>query len=213
MSISSSTQPSLRARILPRFPANVLAGNGITITRNGGAYVFAVAPYADVPLSALESMSAGTIVARGVGVGAPSETPVSGGLGFTGAGSLELTENQRLRSLPFTIYQNGSVLTAGIKADIYVPFSGTIIGVTLLADQTGSVVLDVWKKAYANYPPLLADTITASAKPTLSSAVKYRDTTLTGWNTSISAGDCLRLNFDSAGTITRLFVGFDVRTV
>ena len=213
MSISSSTQPSLRVRVLPRFPANVLAGNGITITRNGGAYVFAVAPYADVPLSALESMSAGTIVARGVGAGAPSETPVSGGLGFTGAGSLELTENQRIRALPFTIYQNGSVLTAGIKADLYVPFSGTIIGVTLLADQTGSVVLDVWKKAYANYPPLLADTITAAAKPTLSAAVKYRDTTLAGWNLAVSAGDCLRLNFDSVATITRLFVGFDVRTV
>lgn len=42
MPLSSSTQPSLRARILPRFPAQVLAGNGITITKTGGTYTFEV---------------------------------------------------------------------------------------------------------------------------------------------------------------------------
>lgn len=44
MALFSSTQPSLRARILPRFPARVLAGTGITITKSGGAYTFAVTP-------------------------------------------------------------------------------------------------------------------------------------------------------------------------
>src|SRR5215471_7411737 len=139
MSIASSTQPSLRARILPRFPANVLAGNGITITKNGGTYVFAVAPYADIPLSALESMPPATVVARAVGSGPPAATAVSGGLGFTGAGDLTLTDNQRIRALPTMIYQNGSALTTGVKADLFVPFSGVITGVTLLADQSGSV--------------------------------------------------------------------------
>lgn len=42
MSVFSSSQPSLRARLLPRFPANVLAGNGITITKSGLTYTFAV---------------------------------------------------------------------------------------------------------------------------------------------------------------------------
>src|SRR5215831_7375630 len=212
MTIGSSTQPSLRARLLPRFPANVLAGNGITITKSGGTYVFAVAPYANVPLSALESMPAATIVARAVGAGSPAATPVSGGLGFTGAGNLELTNNQRIRALPFTVYQNGSVLTTGIKGDLYIPFTGVIVGVTLLADQSGSVVLDIWKDTYANYPPTVADTITAAAKPTLSSAVKYQDTVLTGWNTTVNAGDSFRFNFDSVATITRLQIGIDLRT-
>jgi hypothetical protein len=35
-----SNQPSLRARILPRFPAQVVAGSGMTIERNGGVYTF-----------------------------------------------------------------------------------------------------------------------------------------------------------------------------
>jgi hypothetical protein len=42
MPLFSSSQPSLRARVLSRFPAQVLAGNGITITRNGGTYTFDV---------------------------------------------------------------------------------------------------------------------------------------------------------------------------
>lgn len=42
MSVFSSTQPSLRARLLPKFPARVLAGNGITITKSGLTYTFAV---------------------------------------------------------------------------------------------------------------------------------------------------------------------------
>ena len=213
MSISSSTQPSIRARVLPRFPAQVLAGNGMSITKNGGTYVFSLLPYnGNVPLAGLEPMPAATVVARAIGAGSPSAVPVAGGLGFTPAGSLELTNNQRIRGLPATIYQNGSPLTSGIKADIYVPFSGVITGITLLGDQTGSVVLDVWKAAYASYPPTVVNTITAAALPTISSGLKYQDQVLTGWTTALSAGDTLRLNLNSVSGFARLYVGFDVRT-
>jgi hypothetical protein len=202
--------------VLPRFPANVLAGNGITISKNGGTYVFSVAPYDDVPLSALEDMAANTVVGREGGVGPPSAKTVSGGLGFNG-GNLELTANQRIRALPVTVFQNGSVLTTGVKADLIVPFSGIITGVTLLADQAGSVVVDIWKDTYANYPPTVADTIintgAGGIKPVLSAAAKYQDQVLTGWTTAIIAGDTLRFNFDSVATITRLYIGLDMRTV
>ena len=55
-------------------------------------------------------------------------------------------------------------------------------------------------------PPTPADSITASAKPTISSGTKQQDSTLTGWTTSISAGDILRFNVDSITTITRCTV-------
>lgn len=42
MGIFSSTQPALRARLLPKFPAHVLAGNGMVITKSGLTYTFAV---------------------------------------------------------------------------------------------------------------------------------------------------------------------------
>ncbi|MBS0243562.1 MAG: hypothetical protein JSS20_15405, partial [Proteobacteria bacterium] len=88
----------------------------------------------------------------------------------------------------------GNALSTGIQGDAQIPFACTITGVTLLADQSGSCVLDIWKDTYANYPPTNADTITASAKPTLSTALKFNDTTLTGWTTAVAAGDTLRFN-------------------
>lgn len=108
--------------------------------------------------------------------------------------------------LAFVIDGGGSAITTGVKGDIAVDFGCTINQVTLLADQSGSIVVDIWKDTYANYPPTVADTITASAKPTISSTTKAKDSTLTGWTTTISAGDTLRFNVDSATTITRCIV-------
>jgi len=50
------------------------------------------------------------------------------------------------------------------------------------------------------------NTITASAKPTISSAVKTKDTTLTGWTTTVNAGDILAFNVDSVSTVQRLTI-------
>ena len=81
----------------------------------------------------------------------------------------------------------------------------------MLADQTGSIVVDIWKDTYANFPPTDADSITASATPTLSSAIKAQNNTLTGWTTSIVAGDILRFNVDSATTVQRVSIILQVR--
>ncbi len=80
----------------------------------------------------------------------------------------------------------------------------------MLADQSGSIVVDIWKDAYANYPPVVGDSITASAKPTITTAVKSQDSTLTGWTTSVSAGDTLRFNVDSITTCQRVTLSLRV---
>jgi len=107
----------------------------------------------------------------------------------------------------------GSVLTTGIKGDLRIPIGATITKATLLADQSGSIVIDVWKDTYANYPPTDADSITAAAPPTITTATKSEDGTLTGWTVTITAGDTLRFNIDSVTTITRIALMLDyVRT-
>lgn len=115
-----------------------------------------------------------------------------------------IATNALISSVGITIDGGGSAITTGVKGYIEVPYACTINRVTLLADVSGSAVVDIWKDTYANYPPTVADTITASAKPTISSATKSQDSTLTGWTTSVSAGDVLGFNIDSASTITRL---------
>jgi hypothetical protein len=118
-----------------------------------------------------------------------------------GAGSV-------IRNLGIVIDGGGSTITTGVKGFVSAPAACTITSATLLSTDasvtSGSIVIDVWKDTYSNYPPTVADTITASAKPTLSSATKSQDSTLTGWTTSVSAGDILGFKVDSVTTVTRV---------
>ena len=116
-------------------------------------------------------------------------------------------------AIQFVIDGGGFVLTTGVKLDLEIPFDCTINGVTALADQSGSVVVDLWVDTYANYPPTNDDSITASAPVTISTATKSQDNTLTGWTTSLTEGKTLRVNVDSCTTITRVTVSLDVTKV
>lgn len=111
------------------------------------------------------------------------------------------------RAVEFVIDGGGSAITTGVKGDIEMPVAWTdIASARLFADQSGSIVVNIWKDTYANYPPTVADKITASAPPTISTATKSEDTTLTGWTKTGSAGDVLRFNVDSVTTIQRVTV-------
>lgn len=113
-------------------------------------------------------------------------------------------------AITFVVDGGGSAITTGIKGDLQIPFDCTIVAARLLADQSGSIVVNVWKDTYANFPPDVTDKITASAPPTITTATKSQDTTLTGWTTAITAGDILRFNVDSITTVTRVTLVLEV---
>lgn len=139
----------------------------------------------------------------------------------SGLSPLRLTDYNTLLS-GGTIYVNnnigveyvmdggGAQLSTGLHGVLQVPFGGLITGVSLLGDQTGSAVVDIWKCSSANYNPpshpAVADTITAAALPTITSATKYSDTTLTGWTKSFAANDVFAFNINSVTNFTRLVV-------
>lgn len=105
----------------------------------------------------------------------------------------------------------GTTITTGIKGDLPIPFAWTDISAArALADQSGSIQVDVWKDTYANFPPVDADSITASAPIVISSATKSENTTLTGWTKTGTAGDILRFNVDSVSTIQRCTIELDL---
>lgn len=115
-----------------------------------------------------------------------------------------------LGALEYVIDGGGSAITTGVKGYLEVPFGCVIVAARMLADQSGSIVVDIWKQVYASFPPLVAQTITAAAPPTISATTKSQDTTLTGWTTTVTAGDILAFNVNSASTVTRVTVVLDV---
>ena len=121
------------------------------------------------------------------------------------------TADVKLGTIQYVIDGGGDAITTGIKGDLEIPFACTITAATALADQTGSIVVDIWKDTYANYPPTDADSITAAAPVTISSATKSQDTTLTGWTVSVTAGDTLRFNVDSVSTVTRCVISLKIK--
>ncbi len=123
----------------------------------------------------------------------------------------DLTADAATADIVFIIDGGGSAITTGQKGHLEIPFACTILQATLLADQSGSIVVDIWKDTYANFPPTDADSITASAPPTLSSAQNSQDSTLTGWTKTIAAGDILAFNVDSATTVTRVTLSLKVK--
>jgi hypothetical protein len=158
--------------------------------------------------------SGGQIAVEGVNVlmnggalGTPSSATLTNATGLPITG---LTTGARAAEIVYVIDGYGSVLTTGVKGYLEIPFACTITACRMLADQSGSAVVDIWADSYANFPPVNADSITASANPTITTATKSEDTTLTGWTTSIAAGTILAFNVDSCTSITRLTISLRV---
>lgn len=104
-------------------------------------------------------------------------------------------------SLNLPVENGGDPLVAGVVGTLELYQVVTILAAGLTADQVGSVVLDVQYCAFAAYPGGLTS-IVGSSPPTLSSADKSQDTTLTGWTTTIGPG-VLAVTVSSAATITQ----------
>ena len=115
-----------------------------------------------------------------------------------------------IRCITYIIDGGGSTISTGIAGQLFIPFGCVITEATLLADQSGSVVVDIWKAAYSSYPPNSGNSIVAAAPPTISTAQKSQNSTLTGWTTAITAGDTLMFNVNSVTSITRLTVALTV---
>lgn len=116
---------------------------------------------------------------------------------------LDSSPNTGVYSLAgITIDGGGSVPSTGTKGFIQVPFGCTITGWTIIADQSGSCSIGVKKSTFAGFPT--TSSIVASAPPNLSSQQNATSTTLTGWTTTINAGDVLEFDLNSVATCTRI---------
>lgn len=116
--------------------------------------------------------------------------------------------NIRIGAIGATFF--GSGLVAGAKSYRYVPFACTITAVTVNGDQSGSAVIDIWVDSRANYPPTVADTITLSDKPTVTTALISHDTSLTWSTLSVAADSFVGFAVDSTSGFTALDITLSI---
>lgn len=114
-----------------------------------------------------------------------------------------VTSGATVGSFGITIDGMGGVISTGQQGYVSIPYNATINGWTLLADQVGSCVIDVWRDTFGTFPPTSGDTIAGNERPTLTSQNANRDLALTGWTTSITSGDIIGFNVLSATGVTR----------
>jgi hypothetical protein len=118
------------------------------------------------------------------------------------------------RTITWVIDGGGVAIATGARDVVTVPFTCTIKKWRILSSDdsitSGSIVIDLWKDTYANFPPTVADTIAAAAKPTVVTDIKAEDATLTGWTIAITAGDIIRANVDSASGFIKVRLEVEV---
>lgn len=107
------------------------------------------------------------------------------------------TVQAQVELISATFDGQGGVVAAGSQVTFMIPFTGTIIGWTLLETSgtpvASTCVMDAWIDTYANYPPTVADTIFGT-KPSLTGAIKNQ---ATGLSIAVTGGSIGKLNLDS----------------
>jgi len=105
----------------------------------------------------------------------------------------------------------GVALTTGVKGQIQVDFAGTIIGWSLIGDQSGSISVDVDLQASSappaapGIPDTTGDKISASAPIAVSGAQSAAGGTsaVSTWTTTIAQWDVIQFNVTAVTTLTK----------
>lgn len=98
------------------------------------------------------------------------------------------------------------VLVQGDKNYAHIAYNGRIVGYFAIVDTQCSAVLDVWVKS--TFPPEAAQSITASAKPTITTAVYTtgNEAEVSTWSKNLTAEDFICVEVDSNDNAHRVVV-------
>ena len=104
------------------------------------------------------------------------------------------------------IGSSGSTVATDTAAWVEVPFAIGISETKLIAQVSGDLIVDIYANGVSSTPSASGTKITASAPPTLSNAQRSSDSVLTGWTTSIAAGQWLTFDVTGSSTIQKATV-------
>jgi len=104
----------------------------------------------------------------------------------------------------FVIDGGGVAITTGAKGSIPIPWGATITSWSVIADQVGSIAVDILR---ANNAVPVASIVGGGNKPTLTAAQFAGLVAPSGWtSTTLAANDWLTFSVSSVATVTRVTV-------
>lgn len=120
------------------------------------------------------------------------------------------TVPSRTASISYVIDGGGSVPATGSKGFVSIPVACTVTGWVILADQSGSAVVDIKRATFSGFPT--TSSIAGTDKPTLSAVQKNENLgPLAGWtSTTVAAGDVIEFSLSSITTCTRVNVTLNI---
>jgi hypothetical protein len=115
-------------------------------------------------------------------------------------------------TIAYVIDNGGAAITTGSKGYLQVPFACKVIGWSVVADQSGSIVVDIKSASISSWPATSITTasICAADKPTLSTKKAARNKRASTWTVAVAEGDVWEYVVDSATTVTRVTVSVHV---
>jgi hypothetical protein len=101
----------------------------------------------------------------------------------------------------FVIDGGGAPILTGFKGFVEMPYNMWVTGWTVVADQSGTIGLDVYKSnGYSGFPTV--PSVSDADRPTLPSAQKNRNTNITAWtDQQFNKGDLVGFNVHAAGVV------------
>jgi len=145
-----------------------------------------------------------------------TDTPVIGtdAINFTSFPLGGATANQAIGCV-MAVFDGGGSACAATRFFIRCNYAGTITGWVVGADAADTISIEIRKCTQSQYDggathPGSGDKISASAPPNVSASTKGAFTTLTGWTTSVSAGDWIEFNLPACAAATRVEVQLDM---
>ena len=105
-----------------------------------------------------------------------------------------------LSDIDFVISGLGSTIATGNKGNVRIPWAGTIFNWSVIADQVGSISIDILR---ANNGVPVTSIVGGGTKPNLTSQQFVGPTAPSGWTSAILAqNDYIGFNVVSAATVT-----------
>lgn len=181
-------------------------GTGLTSGTSGGVLGFT----ASGTLASSVALTAnGVVLGGGAGATPTSTSAGTNGQVLMGVTSSAPTFQTMTAAINFVIDGGGTAITTGVKGYLLIPFACTVATWTALADQSGSITIDVYNDSYANYGTNTS-MVGAGTKPNIATATKGQSAPASWTSTSIAAGSIVGFNVTAATTVTRVTIELTV---